>query len=260
VSDPARTLALLWRTEDPAPKRGRRPGLTVDGVVAAALTIADAEGLDTVTMRRIAQELGVVPMTLYTYVPGKAELLDLMLDAVYGAMPRPDLTELSWRDRLTAIAEANRALYAEHPWAAGLSWSRPPLGPGLVTKYEYELHAFDGLGLGDVDRDASLTFLLAFVQSWAQGAADAARASAEMSDEAWWAEHEPLLSRILDPANYPLAVRVGEAAGAELGAAFSPGHAWRFGLARVLDGLAALVTTVTDATVRESPGDVGSCA
>jgi AcrR family transcriptional regulator len=78
-------------------------------------------------MRRVAQALGVVPMTLYTYVPGKAELLDLMLDAAYAGMPRTDTRGQPWRQRLAAIA-------AEHPWAATISTIRPPLGPGQMAK------------------------------------------------------------------------------------------------------------------------------
>src|SRR6476469_3712803 len=82
-----------------APGPGTRQGLTVDEVVASATALADAEGLDAVTMRRVAGQLGVVPMTLYTYVPGKAELLDLMLDAAYQAMPRASMAGLPWRQR-----------------------------------------------------------------------------------------------------------------------------------------------------------------
>ena len=243
MSDPARTLALLWRTEDPAPRRGRRPGLTVDGVVDAALTIADAEGLDTVTMRRIAQELGVVPMTLYTYVPGKDELLDLMLDTVYGRMRRGETTGLPWRARVTAVAEENRALFTEHPWAASVSTSRPPLGPGQMAKYEHELGALDGLGLADVELDAALAHLLAFVRSHARDAADALAAQREsrMDDEQWWAANAPVLARVLDETAYPLAARVGTAAGRAQGGAWNADHAWTFGLDLVLDGLAARV-------------------
>src|SRR5262249_25174996 len=76
--DPARTLQLLWRDPAAVTRHGPRQGLTIDQVVAAATALADAEGLDAVTMRRVSGNLGVVPMTLYTYVPGKAELLDLM--------------------------------------------------------------------------------------------------------------------------------------------------------------------------------------
>jgi AcrR family transcriptional regulator len=212
-------------------------------VIAAAVELADTEGLDAVTMRRVARALGVVPMTLYTYVPDKAALLELMLDDLYLRMPRADRAAEPWRDRLAAIAEENRALYDRHPWAAGLSRSRPPLGPGLMAKYEHELRAFDGAGLDDVETDAALTYLLGFVQASARAAADA-RAEIERStrsDHEWWAENGPLLAKVFDPHTYPTAVRVGAAAGAELGGAFEPGHAYAFGLERVLDGLGVLI-------------------
>lgn len=238
--DPARTLRLLWRDPALAPRHGPRQGLAVDQVVEAAVGLADSEGLDAVTMRRVAGELGVVPMTLYTYVPGKAELLDLMLDGVYARMDRADTGGQPWRDRLTAIAAENRALFAAHPWVAAVTASRPPLGPGLIGKYEHELAALDGLGLTDVEMDDALTYLLAFVQAWARSAADAERA-AGLGDEQWWAASAPVLEQVLDPAVYPVAVRVGAAAGAAHGTAYHPGHAYEFGLRRVLDGLAVLI-------------------
>jgi AcrR family transcriptional regulator len=242
VPEARRIIDLLW-LDEPASRRGRRKGLTVVQVVDAAIGLADDEGLDAVSMRRVAQELGVVPMTLYTYVPDKAALLDLMLDAVYLRMPREDTAPASWRERLAAVAEENRLLYVRHPWAAAVSQSRPPLGPGLMAKYEHELQAFDGSGLDDVEIDSALTYLLGFVRSSARAAADA-RAAVEGSartDQQWWAENGPLLAKVFDPHAYPRAVRIGAAAGAELGGAFNPGHAYAFGLERVLDGLGVLI-------------------
>lgn len=241
--DPARTLALLWRDPEIVPRHGPRQTLSIDAVVAAATVLADAGGLQAVTMRGVAQTLGVAPMTLYTYVPGKAELLDLMLDAAYSGMPHTATSGQPWRDRLTAIAEENLALFHAHPWAAELSTVRPPLGPGMLAKYEHELSALEGLGLDDVEMDASLTYLLSFVQAGARAAADAragARESAQ-GDAQWWARNAPLLAARVDEVDYPIAARVGSAAGAAHGAAFSPEHAYRFGLDRVLDGLAALI-------------------
>jgi len=235
--DVARTLTLLWREADP-PRRGPRPRHTVDDVVDAAIAIADADGLEAVTMRAVAERLGTSPMSLYTYVPGKAELLDLMLDALYLAMPRKSF-RLQWRTRLRAVAEANRELYARHPWAARVSTARPPLGPGLMAKYEHELAAFDGLGLDDVAMDAALTFLLAFVQAHAVAAQD--HANAPGTDADWWATAGPLLARVVQPERYPLASRVGSAAGAAQGGAYDAGRAYTFGLERVLDGLSALI-------------------
>ena len=182
-------------------------------------------------------------MTLYTYVPSKAELLDLMLDAAYAQMPRTGTTGQPWQQRVTAVAEENRALFEVHPWAATVSTVRPPLGPGLMAKYEHELSALDGLGLDDIEMDAALTHLLSFVQSCARDAT-AARISQQdsaMDDEQWWAANAPLLARVFDADTYPIAARVGAAAGAAYGSAYSPEHAYDFGLRRVLDGLAALI-------------------
>jgi len=245
--DPARTLQLLWRHPEAAPRHGPRQGLTIDQVVAEATALADVGGLDAVTMRRVASHLGVVPMTLYTYVPGKAELLDLMLDAAYARMPRADTTGQPWRQRVTAIAGENRALFETHPWAAAISIGRPPLGPGLMAKYEHELAALDGLGLDDIQMDAALTHLLAFVQAWAWAAADAqaTRGESAMDDEQWWAAHAPLLQKVLDPATYPLAARVGTAAGTAHRAAYNPQNAYDFGLQTILGGLTALISNAS---------------
>jgi AcrR family transcriptional regulator len=246
AGDPARTLALLWRDPAAVPRHGPRQGLSIDGVVTAATHLADTEGLDAVTMRRVAHALGVAPMTLYTYVPSKAELLDLMLDAAYTSMPRLNTSGGPWRTRLAAIAEENKALFENHPWAATVSTIRPPLGPGMMTKYEHELSALEGLGLDDVLMDASLSYLLGFVQTWARAAADArtAHQDSAMDDTEWWATSGPLLARVLDETAYPIATRVGSAAGAAHGSAYSAGHAYTFGLARVLEGLSTLIDPI----------------
>ncbi|MFB9237349.1 TetR/AcrR family transcriptional regulator C-terminal domain-containing protein [Plantactinospora siamensis] len=249
TGDPGRTLALLWRRAVAAPaagrgrRRGPRQGRTVDEIVDAAIALADAAGLDAVTMRAVAQALGIAPMSLYTYLPGKGELLDLMLDTVYARMPRPDRSGRSWRARAAAVAADNRTLYAAHPWAAAVTTGRPPLGPGLMAKYDYELRAFDDTGLDDVRRDAALTYLLDFVRAAARTAGEtrAVRRDSARSEQEWWAANGPLLARVLDEREYPLAVRVGAAAGAAQGAAYDPDRAYEFGLARVLDGLAALI-------------------
>ena len=236
-------LELLWRETPTGPRRGPRKGLTVDAVVDAAIAIADAEGLEAVTMRRVAQSLGVAPMTLYTYVPGKAELIVLMLDALYAAIERIEPKGRNWRERLTAVARDNYEMYRAHPWAAAASQSRPPLGPGQCAKYEYELRALEDTGLSDVHMDDALAFLLGFVRTAAADAAqsEADRLASGMNDEEWWETNAPLLAKVLDVERFPLAVRVGQAAGEAHDAAYNPEHAFDFGLERTLDGLAALI-------------------
>jgi len=234
--DPARTLELLWR-EPRRAARGPAPRLDVEEIVTAAVALADEAGLDAVSMRAVAARLGVSAMTMYGYVPGKRELLDLMVDALYLAMPREPYGRRGWGARLRAVAGGNRELYAAHPWAAAVATGRPPLGPGVMAKYEHELGALEGTGLSDVQMDAALTFLLGFVQANAV----TALAPSPDSDAEWWAQAGPLLARVITAEQYPLASRVGSAAGEAQGAAYDPDRAYEFGLERVLDGLAALI-------------------
>lgn len=242
---PKQTLSLLWRRRLPDQRSARGPQqrLSVDEVVQAAVAVADAEGLDAITIRRVAAAMGTSPMTLYTYVPGKAELLDLMLDDAYAQIPRDPLKPLGWRDRVRVVADQNRVLYKTHPWAVLVATTRPPLGPGAMAKYDYELAAFDELGLDEVTMDAALAWTLAFVQSWARAATDAEAALQEsgLDDQQWWDLAGPLLSELADAEEFPLAARVGAAAGQAHGAAWDAVHAYEFGLQRVLDGLAALI-------------------
>lgn len=243
--EPSRTLALLWAEPSAAPRRrGPARSVTVSQVVDAALLVADEHGLPAVTIRTVAERVGVSTMSVYTYVPGKPELLDLMVDARYARMPREPWAGQPWRDRLTTIADTNRDLLTTHPWLTEVAaLSRPPLGPGVIAKYEHELAALDDTGLSDVDVDAALTFLLGFVQSHCRSAHDAARATTDtaMSDADWWEVNQPILARALDPDAYPRAVRVGSASGEAQGSAWQAERAWTFGLARTLDGLAVLV-------------------
>jgi AcrR family transcriptional regulator len=237
--DPARSLALLWRTRE----RASRKELSVDTIVRAAIELADGAGLAALSMRRVAERLGVGTMSLYTYVPGKAELLDVMLDTVY-AEPTPPAGGGGWRDRLEHIARENFALYQRHPWLLQVATSRPVLGPHAIAKYDNELRAIDGIGFTDLEMDSVLTLVTGFVHGAARGAVEAAAAEQRtgVSDEQWWYAHAPYLDRISDPRRFPVAARVGTAAGEAHNAAYNPQHAFEFGLQRVLDGIEVLVT------------------
>ncbi|GGP04664.1 TetR/AcrR family transcriptional regulator [Nonomuraea glycinis] len=241
--DPARSLALLWRTSERTSRKGK-PDLNVDRIVRAAIEVADAEGLQALSMRRVAERLGVGTMSLYTYVPGKPELLDVMLDTVYGETARPEEVPGGWRGRLEVIARENWQLYLRHPWLLQVAASRPVLGPNVTAKYDYELRAVDGIGLTDVEMDSVITLVAGFVHGTARGAVEAAQAESRtgLSDEQWWAAHAPFFSRIADVERFPTAARVGQATGEALGAAYSAEHAFEFGLQRVLDGIEALVS------------------
>jgi AcrR family transcriptional regulator len=247
--DPARTLALLWRHQTPTPptpltgKQGPKPSLTLDNIVATAINLGDQEGLEALTMRRVAQQVGVAPMSLYTYVAHKQELMTLMIDQACGEAIQTYPTT-HWRVGVTAIAETNWALYQRHPWLLAIYSERPPLGPGVIGKYEHELQVFEGLGLTDIEMDAALSFVLNFVRSAVADHLQAARQQSEsaLSNQAWWEAHAPDLERWIPPGRYPLAERVGSAAGEFYGGAYQAHFAYTFGLQRVLDGLEPLLS------------------
>lgn len=244
TGDPARSMALLWRDPAPVPgRRGPKPGLDLDRVVGTAVALADADGLTGLSMRRVAAELGVAAMTLYTHVPGKGELVDLMVDAVLaGAYPDGPVAG-DWRARLTAVARANWDLFLRHPWLLQVGSGRPPLGPNLLAKYELELRAVDGLGLSEVQMDLLVTLVTGFVRGTVAGVAERAGAEAAsgVTEQQWWEATEPYLARVFDAGRYPTVARVGPVAGAELQAAYDPVRTFEFGLERLLDGIGAMI-------------------
>lgn len=245
--DPKRSMELLWGVPD-RPRRGPKPKLTVERIVRAAIEVADAEGLTALSMRRVADELGVTAMSLYTYVPGKAELLDVMLDTVHAEAPRPaDGAEDGWRVRLERLARENWARYHRHPWLLQVATSLPVLGPNLLEKYERELAAVAGLGLTEVEMDLLVSLLGDYVYGAARSAVEAAQAERRtgMTGEQWWQTYAPLLEQVFDPDRYPIAARVGGVSGAEYGAPSDPARSFEFGLQRVLDGIEAFVRART---------------
>jgi AcrR family transcriptional regulator len=243
--DPQRTIDLLWGVH--RPRRGPKPSLSGDQVVTTAIQIADRDGLGGLSMRRLAEELGITAMSLYGYVPSKAELLDVMADRAYAEIPARGRPAAPWQATLTALAERHWALLLSHPWLLQIAASRPLLGPSLTAFYDAELAAVDGLGLTDVDLDLIVSLLDDYVRGAARGAVEAAEAQARtgVSDQQWWQAYGPLLAEVLDPARYPTAVRVGAAAGAEYGAAHDPARSFRFGLRRIIDGIEAFIAAAS---------------
>jgi AcrR family transcriptional regulator len=241
TGDPRRTIDLLWGVH--RRRRGPRPSLSGEQIVAAAIQIADREGLGGLSMRRLADELGITAMSLYGYVPGKAELLDVMADRAYGEITLPGVPATTWRARLAALAQQHWTLLLSHPWLLQISASRPLLGPGMTALYDAELTAVDGLGLTDIDMDLIVSLLDDYVRGAARGAVEAAGAQDRtgMTDQQWWETYGPLLAEVLNQASYPVAVRVGTAAGAEYGTAHDPARSFRFGLQRVIDGIEAFI-------------------
>ncbi|MFH8434146.1 TetR/AcrR family transcriptional regulator [Streptomyces sp. NPDC018007] len=196
--DPRRSLSLLWRAEVAAPSRsgpGPKPRLSVDAIVAAAVALADEEGMGALSMRAVGDRLGRTAMALYTHVPGKGELLDLMYDAVHAELPSAYPEPEDWRAALTAWAGEVLEFYVRHPWVLQVSQARPVLGPheyaGLDTLVT--LLRATGLETGVLRRLVGTLF--PFVRGSAQAVADArlAAAATGSADEEWWAARSAAL-------------------------------------------------------------------
>jgi len=197
--DPRRTLNLLWGRAD-APARGPKQGLTVAEIVAAAIEVADAEGLGAVSMRRVGERLGKSAMGLYTYVPSKAELLDLMLDAVLGELPTDYPLDEGWRAAVERCARDGWAFYERHPWVLQVSGARAALGPHEFDSYETQLRLFAGRGLTGVEMMRAVGALGSFVRGAAKAVSDArtAEQATGLSDDDWWNARAPLLEELAD--------------------------------------------------------------
>jgi len=236
AGDPARSIELLWGLQERS-KRGPKPKLTLAQITKAAIDLADAEGLDALSMRRVGDNLGVTAMSLYSYVPGKAELLDLMLDTVCAEFT--DTAAQGWRERLEHVARENWALYLRHSWLLQVAIARPVLGPNTIARYDHELRAVEGIGLSDIDMDLVVTALGNYVHGAVRAAIEAAQAVQQTgkTDVQWWEEHAPLLEKVFDAQRHPTATRVGAAAGEEYNAPSDPLRAFEFGLRLLLDGI-----------------------
>ncbi|GGP52613.1 TetR/AcrR family transcriptional regulator [Saccharothrix coeruleofusca] len=243
--DPARTIAMLWGTRQ-LPRRGPKHTLTTARVVAAAVELADADqDLAALSMRRVAEALGVGTMSLYTYVASREELVEAMLDKVYGeAVEQLGAPEDSgWEEGLRRVARVNWDLCMRHPWVLQVFTGRPPLGPHATAKYERELSVVEGIGLTDVEMDAVITLVHTHVEGVARRRVEADRVVRRtgITDEQWWREVEPFVAEVMDPARFPISARVGQAAGQAHQAAHNPEHAYTFGLDRLLKGVGALI-------------------
>jgi TetR/AcrR family transcriptional regulator, tetracycline repressor protein len=136
-------------TVNPAPRRRGRPArVTRDQILAAALTIVDAHGLEQLTMRRLGAELGVDPMTIYGHVPDKSALFDGLVELVLTEVQVPAPTGV-WEDDLRAILRAARTTWLAHPHVIPLLGTRPPVTEAAFTPVEAITAILLGAGLAE---------------------------------------------------------------------------------------------------------------
>ncbi|MFI6650824.1 TetR/AcrR family transcriptional regulator [Streptomyces sp. NPDC050529] len=202
----------LWLTPD-RPRRGRRPAFSREAITVAAVALADAEGIDAVTMRRVAAEVGAGVMSLYSYAPDKETLLDLMIDHVNGELSASAPLTGDWRADLKAIGHLQRDHMLRHPWLATAVPARRTLGPRTLAFLEHALAALRPSGLDGGARLEVFAQLTAFVAGHV--AHEVAQAEAALSPDRAAAEalyltavatdgHHPELAEALASAARPV--------------------------------------------------------
>jgi AcrR family transcriptional regulator len=235
-------LDLLWGRRERG-KRGPRAGLSADAIVAAAVGIADSEGLEAVSMARVAHKLGFTTMSLYRHVTSKEELLQLMWNA--SALGAEDLVidGDGWRSRLRAWAIIQRDMIDRHPWITQMPMAAPPVAPNSLHFVERGLETLDGTGLADADKLRILGMIASYTLSEARMAADATRAAAQTAAAGGPSgppvSFEALLRELVDEKTYPRLHRIAWG-DTDLSTA-SEREEFLFGVDRILDGVQSLM-------------------
>ncbi|GAA4562531.1 TetR/AcrR family transcriptional regulator [Planotetraspora kaengkrachanensis] len=224
----------IWARPEQA-ARGPRPAHSRAAVAAAAVRIADTEGIDAVSMRRVAADLGAGTASLYRYLASKDDLLDLMVDAVAREQPPPDPTG-DRRADLRTLADTTRAVMLRHPWLAAVQASRPNIGPGSLRWLESWLTAVDGLGLDADEMLTAVDTVRLFITGAVLGEL-AVRASG-LDMNRWMAEQGSYGDAIAAGDRYPRVAHVmREAKGPHAGDRAE--RTFAQGIERILDGVVA---------------------
>jgi AcrR family transcriptional regulator len=234
-------LRRLWRLPEPS-RLGRPAALDVDLVVAAAVEIADRDGLEGVTLPKVAESLGFTGMSLYRHVGSKDELLTLMAD---GALDTPpDIDSDDWREGLRVWARAQRDLFRRRPWLTRLPVTGPPSGPRQIAWMESALAVLSGTGLDWAHKIGVLSLIGGYVAQSSRQNADLAARRAEGRGQAdAERDYGRALARLVTPDDFPetarlFSSRLFEAAPPGTSDATIADADFTLGLELILDGVA----------------------
>jgi len=236
------SVEAAWGLRD-RPAKGPKPGLTLDRIVAAAVSVAAGEGLSAVSMGRVAKELGVSTMSLYRYVSAKEELYVLMQEAAMGAPPPlPALEEgAGWREALRQWAWAQRRMFQRNLWSLRIPIAGPPASPHMVLWWEQGLQALSDSGLSPGDKISVILLVTGFVRNEATTMSDVAAAVEKkgVSAEEFMAGWERTVRRLVDPVRHP--ALSGLLATEAMSEPDEADYDFVFGLERILDGIDVLI-------------------
>jgi AcrR family transcriptional regulator len=239
LSADIRAASLIWvRPERP---RSVRPALSREQIIRVALALADAEGIDAISIRRIAARLEVSAMALYWYIERKEDVLDLMIDAVYSEVPVPQPGSRDWRSHLQEIAVQTRAMMHRHPWFASLIGHRAVLGPNALKQTDDLLGRVSQLGFDMTTSMSLLAMFNAYIVGFVLGEMGEAEAQRRtgLNKEEWQEQVAPYMhEQVIASGRYPhLAQYLVESEERPADERFL------FGLTRLLEGIAAYAVT-----------------
>lgn len=245
------SIEAAWGLRERTAK-GPKPGLSLRGIVDAAVGIAAAEGLGAVSMGRVAKELGVSTMSLYRYVAAKNELYILMQEESMGEPPAPPEPGTGWREALAQWAWAQREVFHRNLWALRIPISGPPATPNSVAWWERGLMALAGTGLDDGAKISVILLVSGYVRNEATLMADldAAIEASGASAQEVMAGYARTLRRLADPTRYPAVAELLTTG--VLDEPDAPDAEFTFGLDCLLDGVEVLVR-------RRAGADPGGC-
>ncbi|MFB9907679.1 TetR/AcrR family transcriptional regulator [Allokutzneria oryzae] len=252
--DARRSMGLLWRTGSSEAVRtspGPKPALSVEKIVDAGIALADAEGMEGLSMRAVGEKLGRTAMALYTYVSNKNELVDLMYDRTLAELPTDYSEHADWRSAVTAWAGDNWDFYLRHPWMLQVSQARSVLGPNEFQALETLLVILYGAGLPAKDVRRLVGTLNNFVRGAVRIVAESRKAQAEtgVSDDEWWLTRSSLLEEVAPDfaSRYPMMTKLESERAFQLEDETVPyleqeaRETYRAGLETVLDGVEVAV-------------------
>ncbi|HEX6108738.1 MAG TPA: TetR/AcrR family transcriptional regulator C-terminal domain-containing protein [Ktedonobacteraceae bacterium] len=230
-------IDLIWTRLEQS-NHDKQPLLSREQIVRAAIDLADTQGAQALSMRRLAAKLGAGTMSLYWYISRKEDLLDLLVDAVLGEVELPAYPSGDWRADIHLLAMQTRTVMLRHTWLASLIGSRPGLGPNWLKRLEFSLAAVDGLGLAMTDMAGILStvdgYVIGFVLRELEEEVTKRRTG--MTEAEWQAAIGPYMQQLITSGNYPhLARYIAESEDRDIGESFT------FGLDRLLDGIAAYI-------------------
>ncbi|WP_157156644.1 TetR/AcrR family transcriptional regulator [Diaminobutyricimonas sp. LJ205] len=238
-------LRVAWGL-DAAATRGPKPGLSLERILRAGIELADEQGLAAISMASVAKRLGFTSMSLYRYVESKDELLRLMADAAIELPPAPG-PDAGWRASLAAWAEAITAYCATHPWVMELPITGAPLLPNNLAAMDRGLAALEGTPLEPDEKIATILLVNGYAKNEAMLLTQLAqgREQSGLTPDEAGQQYEAALGLLITPERFPSLAKLAASGvfSEPSGGVDFPPEMSRFGLERILDGIAAHMET-----------------